>query len=60
MAPMPPRFDVDTIVGVICGLIAENLVLNLCIPMWIWIHNPTSRFFSFFLTMAPMAGVHGT
>jgi hypothetical protein len=30
---MPPGFDVDTIVGAIYGLIAENLVLNLRIPM---------------------------
>jgi hypothetical protein len=46
--------------GAICGLIAENLVLNLRIPMWIWIHTPQPDFFLFFSTMAPMAGVYRT
>jgi hypothetical protein len=61
MAPMPPRFDVDTIVR--CDLRADPQKPGIK-PTYSYVdldpqpNNPV--FFFFFSTMAPMAVVHRT
>jgi hypothetical protein len=61
MAPMPPGFDVDTIVR--CNLWTDCQKPGIK-PTYSYVdldpqpHNPI--FFLFFSTMAPIAGVYGT